>query len=176
MIISVECARENIDVKGWSDAKIERKLKAIEKAIRAYTNNNFQNRAYRRTADILGGLFVCESLTPFKIGDTVQISDSEYNSGLFTITATTDSTFMIAETVIDEVGVLVTKVEYPEDVEECALNLLEWEINNRSKVGVQSETLSRHTVTYFAMDSNNQSMGYPVSLLGALKPYRKVRI
>jgi hypothetical protein len=175
MIISVECARENIDVKGWSDAKIERKLKAIEKAIRAYTNNNFQNRAYRRTADIVGGLFVCEALTPFKIGDTVQISDSEYNSGLFTITATTDSTFMIAETVTDETGVLVTKVEYPEDVEECALNLLEWEINNRSKVGVQSETLSRHSVTYFAMDANNTSMGYPVSLLGALKPYRKVR-
>lgn len=175
MIISVECARENIDVKGWSDAKIERKLKAIEKAIRAYTNNNFQNRAYRRTADILGGLFVCEALTPFKIGDTVQISDSEYNSGLFTITAATDSTFMIAETVTDEAGVLVTKVEYPEDVEECALNLLEWEINNRSKVGVQSETLSRHSVTYFAMDANNTSMGYPVSLLGALKPYRKVR-
>lgn len=175
MIISVECARENIDVKGWSDAKIERKLKAIEKAIRAYTNNNFQNRAYRRTADIVGGLFVCEALTPFKIGDTVQISDSEYNSGLFTITATTDSTFMIAETVTDETGILVTKVEYPEDVEECALNLLEWEINNRSKVGVQSETLSRHSVTYFAMDANNTSMGYPVSLLGALKPYRKVR-
>lgn len=175
MIISVECARENIDVKGWSDAKIERKLKAIEKAIRAYTNNNFQNRAYRRTADIVGGLFVCEALAPFKIGDTVQISDSEYNSGLFTITATTDSTFMIAETVTDETGILVTKVEYPEDVEECALNLLEWEINNRSKVGVQSETLSRHSVTYFAMDANNTSMGYPVSLLGALKPYRKVR-
>lgn len=175
MIISVECARENIDVKGWSDAKIERKLKAIEKAIRAYTNNNFQNRAYRRTADIVGGLFVCEALTPFIIGDTVQISDSEYNSGLFTITAATDSTFMIAETATDETGVLVTKVEYPEDVEECALNLLEWEINNRSKVGVQSETLSRHSVTYFAMDANNTSMGYPVSLLGALKPYRKVR-
>lgn len=175
MIISVECARENIDVKGWSDAKIERKLKAIEKAIRAYTNNNFQNRAYRITADIVGGLFVCEALTPFKIGDTVQISDSEYNSGLFTITATTDSTFMIAETVTDETSILVTKIEYPEDVEECALNLLEWEINNRSKVGVQSETLSRHSVTYFAMDANNTSMGYPVSLLGALKPYRKVR-
>ena len=175
MIISVECARENINVKDWSDAKIERKLKAIEKAIRAYTNNNFQNRACRRSADIVGGLFVCEALTPFKIGDTVQISDSEYNSGLFTITATTDSTFMIAETVTDETDILVTKVEYPEDVEECALNLLEWEINNRSKVGVQSETLSRHTVTYFAMDKTNQSMGYPISLLGALKPYRKVR-
>ena len=175
MIISVENAKENLDVKGWSDAKIARKLKAIEKTIRSYTNNNFQNVSYRRTADIVGGLFVCEALTPFNIGDTVQISESEYNSGLFTITAATDSSFMVAEEVTDEKEVLVTKIKYPEDVVECALNLLEWEINNRSKVGVQSETLSRHSVTYFDMNANNQSMGYPASLLGALKPYRKVR-
>ena len=175
MIISVEEAKTLIDFKEWTDAKIERKLKAIEKTIRAYTNNNFQNRAYRRTADIFGGLFVCEALAPFKVGDTVQISNSKYNSGLYTITAVTDATFNAAEDVTDEENVLVTRIEYPEDVVDCALNLLEWEINNRSKVGVQSEKLSRHSVTYFAMDANNQAMGYPVSLLGALKPYRKVR-
>ena len=175
MIISVEEAKTLIDFKEWTDAKIERKLKAIEKTIRAYTNNNFQKRTYRSTADIVGGLFVCETLIPFKVGDTVQISESEYNSGLYTITAVTDATFSTTETVTDEKDVLVTKVEYPEDVVDCALNLLEWEINNRQKVGVQSETLSRHSVTYFAMDANNQSMGYPISLLGALKPYRKVR-
>ena len=64
---------------------------------------------------------------------------------------------------------------YPEDVKECALNLLEWEKDNRSKVGIKSETLSRHSVTYFDMDSNNQVNGYPVSLMGCLKPYRKCR-
>ena len=58
MIISVEEARNLIDdFKGWSDEKIQRKLKAIEQTIRAYTNNNFQKRAYRKTADIVGGLF-----------------------------------------------------------------------------------------------------------------------
>lgn len=175
MIISVEKAKELIDFKGWSDEKISRKLKAIEQTIRKYTNNNFQLREMRRTADIVGGIFVVEALNPFSVDDTVQVSESGLNSGLFTITSVTDSTFTVAKDIKDEKDVLVTLVKYPEDVVECALNLLEWEINNRAKVGIQSETLSRHSVTYFAQDANNQVMGYPVSLLGCLKSYRKAR-
>ena len=129
----------------------------------------------RRTADIVGGLFIVEALTPFAVDDTIQISESGLNSGLFTVTGATDATFTVAEDVRDENDVLVTLVKYPDDVVDCALNLLEWEINNRAKVGIQSETLSRHSVTYFAQDANNQVMGYPVSLLGCLKSHRKAR-
>ena len=39
----------------------------------------------------------------------------------------------------------------------------------------KAETLSRHSVTYFDQDASNQMNGYPVSLLGCLKPYRKAR-
>lgn len=175
MIISVEEAKTLVDVKGWTDAKILRKLKAIEQTIRAYTNNNFQDRSYRRTADIVGGLFVCEALTPFSVDDTVQISESELNKGLFVVTSADDSTFTVAENVVDEKEVLVTKIKYPDDVVDCALNLLEWEIKSREKVGIQSETLSRHSVTYFNMDGDNSLMGYPKSLLGGLKAYKKAR-
>ena len=176
MIISVEEVKKEIsDFKGWSDSKIERKLKAIEQAIRSYTNNNFQNRDYRRTADIVGGSFYVEALTPFEVDDTVQISESELNTGLFTVTAVDDSSFAVKEAVKDETDVLVTKVVYPADVIECAFNLLEWELKNRDKVGIQSETLSRHSVTYFNMDGDNSIMGYPKSLMGALKPYMKAR-
>lgn len=55
------------------------------------------------------------------------------------------------------------------------LNLLKWEVEHRDKVGVKSETLSRHSVTYYDQDANNTVMGYPVSLLGFLAPYRKAR-
>ena len=175
MIISVEEAKNLVDFKDWTDDKIARKLKAIEQTIRAYTNNNFQKRSYRRTADIVGSLFVVEAVTPFFVGDTIQISESDLNSGLFTIVSVTDSTFTVKERVNDEKDVLITKVEYPADVVECALNLLEWEINNRAKVGIQSETLSRHSVTYFNMDGANQVMGFPASLLGCLKAYKKAR-
>lgn len=173
MILSVEKAKSLISFPNWTDEKIEMKLKAVEQTIRAYTNNNFQDRDYRRTADIVGGLFMVEALTPFDIGDTVQISESRLNKGLFTVATADDSTFTVEETVKDEDDVLVTKVVYPADVIDCCVNLMEWEVNNRGKVGIKSETLSRHSVTY--EDSASMFMGYPSSLLGCLKPYRKAR-
>ena len=37
---------------------------------------------------------------------------------------------------------MVTKVVYPEAVKEGVLNMLQWELNMRSKTGIKSETLS----------------------------------
>lgn len=176
MIISVEKAKALIDFNGWSDEKLKMKLKAVEQTIRAYTNNNFQNRECRIEAFIRGGMFLSDSLVPFNVGDTVQVSESRFNNGLFTVSAVPgDTTFMVDENTRDETHVLVTKIVYPADVIDCCVNLLEWEKRNRAKVGIQSETLSRHSVTYFNQDAGNQIMGYPVSLLGCLKAYRKAR-
>ena len=66
-------------------------------------------------------------------------------------------------------------IAYPADVKMGVVNLLKWEMANRDKVGVASETISRHSVTYFNMDEQNATMGYPASLLGFLKPYMKAR-
>ncbi len=176
MIISVEKAKELVRFPdGWGDEKIKMKLLAVEQTIRAYTNNNFQNRGFRVQADIAAGVFMSESLIPFSVGDTVQVSESRFNKGLYTVYTVDDLTFMVDEGTRDEDAVLVTKIEYPADVVACCVNLMEWEVNNRGKVGVQSETLSRHSVTYFNMDGANQVMGYPASLLGCLKAYRKAR-
>ena len=175
MIISVEKAKDLIDFNGWTDERIEMKLKSVEQTIRAYTNNNFQDRGYRVRASIVDGVFYANSLIPFSIGDTVQVSGSQLNNGLFTISGTDDTTFTVSDDLRNEDGVLVTKIVYPADVIDCCVNLIEWEKNNRAKVGIQSETLSRHSVTYFNQDAGNQVMGYPVSLLGCLKAYRKVR-
>ena len=70
---------------------------------------------------------------------------------------------------------LVTKIVYPADVKEGVINLMKWENSMRDKVGIQSETLSRHSVTYFNQDANNQVMSYPASLMGFLKAYIKAR-
>lgn len=174
LIISVEQAKQLVPLDDWTDAKIEMKLKAIEQTIRSYTNNNFQKRAYRKTADIVGGLFLCAD-SSFVVGDTVQISVSKLNEGLFTVASVDESGFTVSEPVKEENSVLVTKVEYPADVIDCAVNLLEWEKNNRENVGIQSRTLSRHSVTYFNMDGDNSLHGYPKSLLGCLRAYRKAR-
>lgn len=66
-------------------------------------------------------------------------------------------------------------ISYPADVKMGVVNLVKWEQNNRDKVGVASETISRHSVTYFNMDDQNAAMGYPASLLGFLEPYMKAR-
>lgn len=157
------------------DAVLEAMLQALELAIRGYTNNNFQDRGYRRSADIVGGVLYMEALPPFAEGDTVQISQSELNNGLYTVKKVDDSSVKVNESVTDEDTVLLTRVSYPADVKFGAAKLIQWDLENGDKVGVQSETISRHSVTYFNLDGDNSIMGYPKSLTGFLRAYRKVR-
>lgn len=156
------------------DSALEAKLSALELLVRAYTHNNFQQRGIRRMADVANGTFVMLN-NPFRVGDTVQVTESDFNEGLFTVTEATDSTVTIKEESFDEDDVLVTRVVYPMDVKMGVVNLMKWEQNNRDKVGVQSESISRHSVTYYNMDDGNTVMGYPKSLMGFLKPYMKAR-
>lgn len=174
MIISVENAKSLVDLKTWTDEKIKMKLKAIEHMIRSYTNNNFQNRFIRAECSVSGNSIV-GYIPGLKSGDTIQISESMYNNGLYVVDYISEGIISVDSVLNDEESILVTAIEYPCDVVDCCLNMLEWESKNRSKVGIKSESLSRHSVTYYDQDANNQVNGYPVSLLGCLKPYRKVR-
>ena len=175
MILSVDEAKRLIGFNGWSDERIERKLKSIEQTIRSYTNNSLQNRCVRSEAMVHNTLYVVDSIPGLITGDTVQLSESLYNNGLYVVKEIEDNRITLDKELINESHILLTKVMYPDDVIDCCINLCEWEIKNRGKVGVKSETLSRHSVTYFDQDVNNQVNGYPVSLLGCLKPYRKAR-
>ena len=174
MIMTVEEFRSYVDT-DKTDAVLSAKLAALELLIRKYTNNNFQHRGFRCAADIRGSIFTAEALQPFDVGDTIQVTESQLNAGLYTVTAATDATFEVADALHDEDNVLVTKVVYPVDVKMGVANMLEWDLNNRSKVGIQSETISRHSITYFNMDGDNASMVYPNSLTGFLIPYKKAR-
>lgn len=159
------------------DTALEAQLQALELLIRAYTNNNFQVRAFRAVAVAVssGHQLMINTPNPFKAGDTLQISDSEYNAGLVNVRTSTGGTISVKEELYDESGVVITKVKYPADVKMGVANLVKWELNNRDKVGVASETISRHSVTYFNMDGDNSMMGYPRPLLGFLRPYMKAR-
>lgn len=174
MIMTVEELREYITTKE-TDLLLEAKLRAVEQLIRKYTNNNFQKRAYRVTADIAKDVFLSDVLVPFKIGDTIQISNSPMNDGIYIVTEVEVSTFKVDRDVLDGTNVIVTKVEYPMDIKLGVVNMIKWDLENRSKVGIQSETISRHSVTYFNMDGDNSALGYPKSLIGFLKPYMKAR-
>lgn len=176
MIMTVEELRMYVTT-DEEDQVLEAKLQALELLIRAYTNNNFQNRAFRAVAvaEAEKHLLVNTPI-PFRVGDTLQITESELQpNALVTVTAVTDGVISVDEDIYEESGVVITKVVYPHDVKMGVVNLLKWELNNRDKVGVASETISRHSVTYFNMDGDNSLMGYPKSLLGFLRPYKKAR-
>lgn len=174
MIITAQEFRRYVQT-DEEDSGLEAKLSALELLIRAYTHNNFQQRSIRRMADIAGNTIIMDALQPFKVGDTVQVTESYFNDGIYTVTEADDSTITIKEETFDENDVYVTRVVYPMDVKMGVVNLMKWELQNREKVGVASESISRHSVTYFNMDGENSVMGYPKSLLGFLKPYMRAR-
>lgn len=174
MIVSCDELMNMTEFRGLSDTTIKRKLDALEDLVRAYTNNNFQNRRIRFAAPSSNVLLGSYKL--LKVGDTVQITES-INDGLYVVTAIdrVNNTMTLDADLYDAEHNLVTKIEYPAAIVDGVVNLMLWDVQNRDKVGVQSETLSRHSVTYFAQDANNQLMGYPTTLLGFLKPFTKAR-
>lgn len=173
MIISLEELQKMSKFSNYDADELKRELKAVEQAIRSYTNNNFQARGKRIEAVTANGLIQGFNKY-FKVGDTLQISKSQ-NAGLYVIKEIAADTIKVDGELYDEAYNLVTKIEYPDDVTAGALRLLDWKLTQGDKVGVQSESISRHSVTYFNMDGDNSVMGYPKSLFGFLKPYRKAR-
>lgn len=64
---------------------------------------------------------------------------------------------------------------YPMDVKMGVISLMKWTLQSGDKIGIASESISRHSVTYFDMTGDNSAMGYPKALTGFLKPYMKAR-
>lgn len=173
MIIALDIYKQLVPNDQQNDQVLEMKLQALELMVRKYTNNNFQNRNVR--FECASNIQILDIQTPFlKVGDTVQISQSLYNDGLYVVNDTSNG-ITLDKPLFDEGKMLVTKIEYPSDVVMGVVELMKWEMNNRSKVGIASETISRHSVTYFNMDGDNSIMGYPKSLMGFLHPYIKAR-
>ena len=174
MIMTVEELRKFIKTDD-TDECLEAKLAGIEQQIRGYTHNNFQVRGTGRICDVVGGTFTMEALNPYEVGDTVQISGSGKNDGLYTVNEVNEFTFTVNEKTRDEIDVYVTAVRYPADIKLGVINMMTWELENRTKAGIQSETISRHTVNYINLDEWNSAMGYPASLVQFLKPHMKSR-
>lgn len=173
MIISVEEVRMYITT-DLIDSVLEAKLQALELLIREYTNNNFQQQNIRLYCPAMSQkLFLTSNL--LAKGDTIQISESAFNDGVYHITEVDEDYITLNENLIDESIVMITKVKYPKDVQMGVVNMLKWDLEHGDKVGIQSETISRHSVTYFNMDGDNSMMGFPKSLLGFLKVYKKAR-
>lgn len=179
MLIKTAELKELDDFKDIDEKTLERKMTAIEKAIRVHTHNNFQVREIRFKGSSLDN--VINGVHPFiKTGDTIQISQS-VNDGLYVVDKATDKTVKVDGELYNTGQNICTLVRYPEDIVEGAIKLLKWEIRqeNENKDGVvsESETLSRHStsVSYEQLNDTNTVNGYPIRLFGFTKPYVKAR-
>lgn len=183
MIITVEFLR-NFITTDLNEVELEFRILALESSIRKYTNNNFQNKNVRFLADINNGVVNQNSLY-LAVNDTIQISQSDFNEGLYTIVEKNDYQMKLDKILYDEKMVLVTKIEYPLDVKMGAIEILRWKLKNEkqnynpeAEKDIQSETISRHSVTY-ATDTTESDLdvnfGVPKKYLAFLKPYMKAR-
>lgn len=174
MIVKIEDVMSLPEFIHMDGKQVQKKLDALELLIRKYTNNNFQNRNIRFSASSLGNRI--KGCHPFiRLGDTIQITESNVNDGLYVIIEVGDDFIRVDSELFPVEHNLVTKIEYPVDVQQGVIKMLQWEVESMNRIGIKSETLSRHSVTYFDQDKNNQVMGFPVSLLGFLEVYKKAR-
>ena len=175
MIVDLEMLKEEKELANISEERLKRKLRAIEKSIRKYTNNNFMDVKFRYWGEIKDNQIVLNSKPLLSAKENIQLNHC-FNNGVYSITAVENNKITTdAESLFDCGQVMITKVVYSEDIQEGVIEMLKWDFGLRNKVGIKSETISRHSVTYFDMDKNNSLKGYPASLLGFLEDYTKAR-
>lgn len=175
LITAYELKRNYPKFASIDDGLIFRKLAVIENAIRKYTNNKFQNELIRFNASIENGII--KGTSPYlKAGDTIEISKS-VNKGLFTISEIIEVETKTTESLYDCKDNLITKIEYPAEIIEGAIGLLDWELlqGGKEKSGVASETISRHSVSYVQRTGDNMISGYPVELFNFCDDYKVMR-
>ncbi len=69
----------------------------------------------------------------------------------------------------------MAKYIVPADVLAGVKKLIAYDAKMRDKAGIKSETVARWSVTYYDVTAAESSEGYPISLLGFLDKYRKLR-
>lgn len=152
----------------------------LETMVRKLTNNNFQLIKFRiRGLRLSGSTIKANSgrLDIFKTGDTIEINGTDYNNGLYVVESVSDDAITIRGDFITETNsvAIATKVSYPADVLTGVKKLIAYDAKMRDKAGIKSETVARWSVTYYDVTATESSEGYPVSLLGFLDKYRKLR-
>jgi hypothetical protein len=180
MIATLAQARQvNPEIQQWQ-------LDAYEAAIRQITNNNFQVPGVR-----LSGLsfsapdkiaFASGDSSLFAVGDTVQVSASAINDGLYLVgyigagfIRVVDGQSLIRASKASEGR--VSLVRYPADVLAGVMSLIRYDMDAGSKLGVASESIARMSVTYSNASSASTDLlgGYPKALMGFVQKYGKIR-
>lgn len=175
MIITLEEAKKHYKAATQED------LDGIEQAIRELTNNPFQNRNVRFRQirfDSETKIVVHDELFGLRSGDTVQVSGSTLNNGLYLVKEV-EATSLIFERanffIGSDSGAYITKVEYPADIIAGVVKLLKYDAKMINKIGLKSKSVSRMSETYFDQNSGETINGYPAAMFAFINKYRLLR-
>jgi len=157
-------------------------LDGIEQAIRAETNNPFQNlkvRFHNLRFDSETVIVVFDEVEGLRTGDTIQISSSKWNNGLYVVNQIEGNTLTLNDDarlfVGNEQQAFITKIEYPADVVFGVTRLLKYDAKTADKIGLKSKTVSRMSETYYDQNSTETVAGYPAAMMSFIDKYRKMR-
>lgn len=156
-------------------------LDAYEQTVRQLTNNNFQNvkvRYFGFSVEEGNTLEMGTAVEGLKVGDTLQLSNSAYNDGLYSIKAIDGEKITLEQTGLfngDFAKAFITKIEYPADIRLGVAELIKWNKEMGTKMGIKSETISRMSVTYYDVNANDNAEGFPAAKLSFLRKYEKMR-
>ena len=157
-------------------------LDGIERAIRDETNNPFQNRHVRYCNlrfESENEVLVFDDLEGLRSEDTVQISASKWNDGLYVVDSVNGNLIKLKNDPRFFVGnqpeAFITKVEYPADIISGVRKLLTYDAKMRDKVGLKSKTVSRMSETYYDQNSGESVNGYPAAMMSFLNKYRLLK-
>ena len=187
MLVDIDDVLALDEYEGADPEAVKLKINGIESAIRAYTNNDFTVRGARIIAPSADGLL--RGASPYiQVGDRVQVVASGFvddgrflsvrndmNVGLYDVASVSDEGIALDRTLYRADFNDVFLVRYPAAIVAGVMELMKWEASGRDKVGVSSESISRHSVSYYQFSDAEMLMGYPASLMGFLKPFVKAR-
>ncbi|MGG5372858.1 hypothetical protein [Enterococcus sp. AZ196] len=156
-------------------------IDGIEIAIRELTNNPFQNRKARFHELRFGSektVIVNQEVEGIRKGDTIQISGSKWNDGLYVVSEVSGNEITFEEarffTGINRQA-FVTKIDYPADIVAGVKKLLKYDSKMADKVGLKSETVSRMSKTYYDQNSTEIVAGYPAAMMSFVNKYRLLK-
>lgn len=156
----------------------QEQLDALEQFVRAETKNSFHNKRVRfkniRTKPP-DEIYLSDT-KGLRKGDTVEVNYSPYNNGLYVIDELyQDSIKLATDELIEESGrdLMLSKVEYPADIKQGLLGILEYDTKMADKTGLKSRTISRMSETYHDLTKSESKGGRPAYLFSFLENYIK---
>lgn len=155
-------------------------LDAFEVMVRNYTHNHFQVKGARFYGlEFTTTGIVNQAPSWLAVNDTIEISETLFNNGVYTVSAITDTEITLngSNELRPETAdkAYASLVRYPADIAQGILKLIKYDYKMGDKIGVKMESISRMRTDYYDISTGENAEGYPKALIAFLTKYEKIQ-